>query len=642
MFPIFMWVKEYKGLKDFEITFDNDYLINIKDGFLSLEKKLDTMYIPNFYSNNIESINLLIGKNGVGKTSILNLLTLFNHKKHILYESIYSEEVKDHYIIDFYELDHLIIYKNYSKEFEGKFIIEKYSKKNVDTLDNSRVKNLKEVIDVNIDFDKIYNNLEEIEKFKKIGMIKFNLFNSKHDNILELLDDNEKKIKKIYFNMEFQSKEKVYTYINVQNKVNKENFENAKMIISINKDIYSDSEYFNEIINILDYDRNISSVLYDELILYEINEEDSTNDIILKNYCNKLFLREIYYSIEYDKNEKIKESPINTIKIIKEEIKNKYSNSPKKFLEYFIKNSRKSFLHDFYKKIIDISKNMEELIKNKNIIILTENKEEKLSKFSFNINKYDKEIVNFLRFYDSFKILNNKVYKRLKESSGEYIEEIISIYEEGLSDGEKIKLEYFSTLYGVLEGEFKDKKYITLLFDEVEAFLHPEWSRIFLYELIKELEEKYPEKKFKLIFATHSPFLIADVLAKDCIYLKKENGKIEAKIDNNKKTFGANIIDLFKNTMFLKSTFGEFATKKIKWVVKKIDEIESYFEIKNNPEINYIIEEIGEKLISNKLKSMIEAKFENNDKEYYKNKIKEYEARIKEIEKAENNKRKND
>ncbi|WP_338985049.1 hypothetical protein [Fusobacterium polymorphum] len=123
---------------------------------------------------------------------------------------------------------------------------------------------------------------------------------------------------------------------------------------------------------------------------------------------------------------------------------------------------------------------------------------------------------------------------------------------------------------------------------------------------------------------------------------KKENGKIEAKIDNNKKTFGANIIDLFKNTMFLKSTFGEFATKKIKWVVKKIDEIESYFEIKNNPEINYIIEEIGEKLISNKLKSMIEAKFENNDKEYYKNKIKEYEARIKEIEKAENNKRKND
>ena len=177
------------------------------------------------------------------------------------------------------------------------------------------------------------------------------------------------------------------------------------------------------------------------------------------------------------------------------------------------------------------------------------------------------------------------------------------------------------------------------LFDEVEAFLHPEWSRIFLYELITELEEKYSEKRFKLIFATHSPFLIADVLAKDCIYLEKENGKIEAKIHNSKKTFGANIIDLFKNSMFLESTFGKFATEKIKWVVNKIDN-ESYTDIKNNSEINYIIEEIGEKLISNKLKSMIEAKLENKDnaKDYYKNKIEEYQAKIREIEKKEGSK----
>ena len=217
----------------------------------------------------------------------------------------------------------------------------------------------------------------------------------------------------------------------------------------------------------------------------------------------------------------------------------------------------------------------------------------------------------------------------MKEASDEYIGEIISIYEEGFSDGEKIKLQYYSSIYTVLEEEFRDKKYITLLFDEVEAFLHPEWSRIFLYELIKELEEKYPEKKFKLIFATHSPFLIADVLAKDCIYLEKENGKIEARIDNNKKTFGANIFDLFKNTMFLESTFGKFATEKIKWLVNEIDSAKNYSDIKNNPEINYIIEEIGEKLISNKLKSMIESKLEDNDKEYYKNKIKEYEAKIK-------------
>ena len=66
MFPIFMWVKKYKGLKNFEITFDNNYLINIKDGVLSIERNSDTINISNFYSNNnIEGVNLLIGKNGV-------------------------------------------------------------------------------------------------------------------------------------------------------------------------------------------------------------------------------------------------------------------------------------------------------------------------------------------------------------------------------------------------------------------------------------------------------------------------------------------------------------------------------------------------------------------------------------------------
>ena len=45
-------------------------------------------------------------------------------------------------------------------------------------------------------------------------------------------------------------------------------------------------------------------------------------------------------------------------------------------------------------------------------------------------------------------------------------------------------------------------------------------------------------------------------------------------------------------------------------------------------------------MISNKLKSMIESKLENKDnaKEYYKNKIEEYQAKIKKIEEEEGKK----
>ena len=98
------------------------------------------------------------------------------------------------------------------------------------------------------------------------------------------------------------------------------------------------------------------------------------------------------------------------------------------------------------------------------------------------------------------------------------------------------------------------------------------------------------------------------------------------------KTFGANIIDLFKDTMFLESTFGKFATEKIKWAVDEIsDSKTNYSQIKNNPEIKFLIDEIGEKLISNKLKSMIESKFKGTKEEYYEEKIKEYEKKLNEL-----------
>ena len=85
MFPIYMWVKKYKGLENFGITFDNNYEIkfNEKEGTLEINRKCEPVnnHIENFYSidktkGNIDSVNLLIGKNGSGKTRVLELLTL--------------------------------------------------------------------------------------------------------------------------------------------------------------------------------------------------------------------------------------------------------------------------------------------------------------------------------------------------------------------------------------------------------------------------------------------------------------------------------------------------------------------------------------------------------------------------------------
>ena len=496
--------------------------------------------------------------------------------------------------VDASKLDHFIVYKNFENEKEEKFVIEKYS------------------------------NEKKTGEYKSdnIGTVRFNLYDDGNNN-------ENSAYGKLNFGIKCGSKKKIYNYLNNQNKLSKKNFENAKMTTVI-KDMYSNSEYLNII-------TESNEENFYNLKLYEINEEEDIKNIILKNYCNELFLRKLLYGSK-------------SSRITKDFIEEKKGNlKDKNLIESYLelsKNSvRKNFRKNFYEDIITISKNISNLVKKNKIIKINNTENDELAKFYINKYKNDKDIEVFLEHYDEFRLSNPDEYERLK---GEYKEDdiakVIPISEEGLSAGEKVKLEYFSSIYGVLNGEFKDKefkdkKYVTLLFDEVETYLHPEWCRRFLYELIEELG-RYEDKKFKLIFATHSPFLIADVLAKDCIYLSKdENGKIQAEIKEHVKTFGANIIDLFKNTMFLESTFGKFATEKIKGVVGKIEKAENYLDIKS--EVDFIIDEIGEKLISNKLKSMIKSKFENKDEEkdeeYYRKKIEEYQAKLDELEKKENN-----
>ena len=117
-----MWVKEYKGLKDFEVTFDSSYKIifNEIEKTLSINKKDVSIdeYIKNFYSikeekmiGNIDSINLLIGKNGSGKTSILEILNLNCFNEKFLHKKIEK-------------INYIILYKSNINNED--FILEKY------------------------------------------------------------------------------------------------------------------------------------------------------------------------------------------------------------------------------------------------------------------------------------------------------------------------------------------------------------------------------------------------------------------------------------------------------------------------------------------------------------------------------------
>ena len=638
MFPIYMWIDRYKGLENFKITFDNNYKIefNKDESTLSIIKKdITDNNIKNFYSidktkGNIDSVNLLIGKNGSGKTNILEMLNLSKERQ---------------------EIDYIIIYK--SVENNEDFIIEKNGL--------SKFIKIKEFKEIKLE-NEFYKYHDDKNYIKNTGVIKF-LFKEKvisaaiREEKFEKENRGESKtnLYKLNIGLRNGSKEKIYYYlINMNQKENNDNFENAYLTLII-PDLYEmlKKSQDKEIEKIkVEYDLH-SDEINNIFKLYDKNQND-LKYVVLNSYYNYLYLKIILEILNNDdektfSKKKLRELKKEFLKLLK----NKSANEKFKILfllklpkndsfnlefRYILRkygklsDNQTNKQYKFNKKSYTIVKDIDTLI---NSILISRDKmniknDESTKKIIINSKDEEKEedIIKLLKKYDFFHNPNSEIIGELLFKEVEFIK----IEEEGLSDGEKVKLGYFSTLYSILNGEFKNKKYVTLLFDEVETYLHPEWCRRFLYELIEELE-RYEDKKFKLIFATHSPFLIADVLAKDCIYLSKdEGGKIKAEIKEDVKTFGANIIDLFKDTMFLESTFGKFATEKIKWAVNEIsDSKKNYSQIKNNSEIKFLIDEIGEKLISNKLKSMIESKFKGTKEEYYEEKIKEYEKKLNEL-----------
>ena len=617
---------------NFEITFDNNYEIkyNRDKDTLSINKKCESANnnIENFYSinktkGNIDSVNLLIGKNGSGKTNILEMLNMnyFEKKK----RKSYFDKLE-------IEINYMILYKSSKDDenfiFEEQYIAKKFTKR-------------KEIEEIRIQ-EEIYESQDDGNYIENTGVLKFS-FKEKimkaamreakfeQKNIGGL---NKLTLYKLNIGLENGSKGKIYNYLVNVNKG--ENFENSYLTLQI-PNLY-EAEKIKQIKDKI-IDVNSNERIDDFIRLYDINK-NNLKDTILNTYFNFIYSEIIWKNLrENSKTKKeLKERKKELLKLLNNEssvyrkfeiLLEEYENS----INNIIKINKEKYR--IIEKVADLIDNIVSKIESENEMDI-ENKDEIIRKFKISCKKENKEVLELLKEYDDFYI--PKIERDLIDFGNSLFKEVefIKIEEEGLSDGEKVKLGYFSTLYSILNGEFKNKKYVTLLFDEVETYLHPEWSRRFLYELIKELG-RYEDKKFKLIFATHSPFLIADVLAKDCIYLSKdENGKIIAEIKDDVKTFGANIIDLFKNTMFLESTFGKFATEKIKGVVDKIEKAEKYSDIKH--EVDFIINEIGEKLISNKLKSMIESKFENKDEEYYRKRIEEYQSKLEKLGNKENNK----
>jgi AAA15 family ATPase/GTPase len=164
----------------------------------------------------------------------------------------------------------------------------------------------------------------------------------------------------------------------------------------------------------------------------------------------------------------------------------------------------------------------------------------------------------------------------------------------------------------VLEGEeSKHKKYdhINIVLDEIELYYHPQYQKRFVNDIInsiKGLKSLGEMKNFNIVFLTHSPFILSDIVSSNILRLVKGAPDEVA----FKQTFGANIHQLLANDFFLKDGYiGAFAKARIQEVIdlSAKSSIEISFEEFNRAK--KIVGLIGEPVIKHRLTKMLEDKF---------------------------------
>lgn len=172
------------------------------------------------------------------------------------------------------------------------------------------------------------------------------------------------------------------------------------------------------------------------------------------------------------------------------------------------------------------------------------------------------------------------------------------------SSGELALANTFAYLNDALTQKNEDN--VLLIYDEIDATLHPRWQQSILKDLLECIQMLYKEKNFQIVFTTHSPIILSDITADRVIKLEKNrNDKNKIVISSCKDSvLGANIERLFYDDFFMdKGSIGEIAKEK---VAKVIRYIKGDITI-SKEEINYIINNIGEPFVQRRLREKVEA-----------------------------------
>jgi hypothetical protein len=235
------------------------------------------------------------------------------------------------------------------------------------------------------------------------------------------------------------------------------------------------------------------------------------------------------------------------------------------------------------------------------------------------------------RFISELNQYYDKFYKKEKDHTiheGDRIDGFISYmpFSKRLSSGEHALLNLFSRLYNFIELNLNNNKFrksndhYILLIDEGDLSFHPNWKKKYVKALLNTLPYFFDglenNPSLEIIFTTHDPLALSDIPNSNVIYVERKNYNNKSNIldydDKNKpnKTFGANISNLLADSFFTEnSLIGDFVFDKIRETIKWLENEQD----KNTPEYyKKVISLIDEPIVQRKLAEMYDLKMGGN------------------------------
>lgn len=623
--------------------FDKPQIINLGGKYLySLEEnkisKIENKsYIPNFYCpNTITLLSAIVGRNGSGKSSLLNIITEIINKEYGYISALIFEDGAN-----------LLVRNRSNVNFEFEFTVFTLGK-TVTTFYYSPYLDFKtdrNGFDLSLD-NTIEKDLENIEQIRK--------GNERVDPIQHL--KMRSWIRQIEFINSDIGKEFVSIFDLPSNSLNKITF--TRYMIDVERET-DEIQFHNTPYGFRDVIQFIYKKIRSEAEVINKNRPEGVNMVnlqkdLLKNYFLMDFICLFIKQMEKE-NRYLSEGFLKTN--IQDFIK---SHDPFTAFETFF-----DFLSDHFYKLRGKEFTLLPIKETKDLITKvytfideaeadndhdTRNfdwsdkaiylEQEKAIELLYLQNEFLNKVENYYRT-TSEKIvdLNFSKFSRIKDFIN------FQPSERSLSSGENALLNLFARFHEVLDKDFSKLNFNGVnplnfvLLDEADLGFHPKWKKQFVKSILYffEIYFKVLKTNAQIIFTTHDPLTLSDILNYNVVYLDKSNDSVflngELKPTNS---FGANISDLLADSFFVgDGLIGEHAKNKIQELIDFLNDEKTTAQIhwmKDSMDARKLIDCIGEPFLRDKLNDMFLEKFPVHKEE----EIDRLKQKIKDLENGSN------